>query len=122
MALLIPPARAAVSQHAEPAQVEDCRHRIDALLQIELDIARREAKVGIGDPLRPQEIQAQLTALRQELEQLTDRWQQELALIQEIITLRTAAPTGSGSSADEETLVALTPTRCVPRWANCSSS
>lgn len=28
-------ARVAVSQHAEPAQVEDCRHRIDAL-QIEL--------------------------------------------------------------------------------------
>ncbi|MHA0855019.1 AAA family ATPase, partial [Serratia nematodiphila] len=80
-------ARVAVSQHAEPAQVEDCRHRIDAL-QIELDIARREAKVGIGDPLRPQEIEAQLTALRLELEQLTERWQQELTLIQEIITLR----------------------------------
>ncbi|OQV64589.1 hypothetical protein AK51_28675 [Serratia nematodiphila DZ0503SBS1] len=53
-----------------------------------MDIARREAKVGIGDPLRPQEIEAQLTALRLELEQLTERWQQELTLIQEIITLR----------------------------------
>ena len=97
-------ARVAVSQHAEPAQVEDCRHRIDAL-QIELDIARREAKVGIGDPLRPQEIETQLTALRQALEQLTDRWQQELALIQEIITLRAqlhqqeAEPTGEETEA-----------------------
>ncbi len=95
-------ARVAVSQHAEPAQVEDCRHRIDAL-QIELDIARREAKVGIGDPLRPQEIEAQLTALRQELEQLTDRWQQELALIQEIITLRAQLHQQEAEPADEET-------------------
>lgn len=95
-------ARVAVSQHAEPAQVEDCRHRIDAL-QIELDIARREAKVGIGDPLRPQEIEAQLTALRQELEQLTERWQQELALIQQIITLRAQLHAQEEASTDEET-------------------
>lgn len=80
-------ARVAVSQHAEPAQVEDCRHRIDAL-QIEGDIARREAKVGIGDPQRPQQIDAQLALLQQQLEQLTARWQEELALIQQIIDLR----------------------------------
>lgn len=95
-------ARVAVSQHAEPAQVEDCRHRIDAL-QIELDIACREAKVGIGDPLRPQEIEVQLTALRQELEQLTERWQQELALIQQIITLRAQLHAQEEASTDEET-------------------
>ncbi|CAI1495182.1 protein disaggregation chaperone [Serratia quinivorans] len=80
-------ARVAVSQHAEPAQVEDCRHRIEAL-QIELDIARREAKVGIGNPQRPQDIEAQLALLQQQLEQLTARWQDELALIQQIIDLR----------------------------------
>jgi type VI secretion system protein VasG len=80
-------ARVAVSQHAEPAQVEDCRHRIEAL-QIELDIAQREAKVGIGNPQRPQDIEAQLTLLQQQLEQLTTRWQEELALIQQIIDLR----------------------------------
>ncbi|NTX79423.1 type VI secretion system ATPase TssH [Serratia proteamaculans] len=80
-------ARVAVSQHAEPAQVEDCRHRIEAL-QIELDIAQREAKVGIGNPQRPQDIEAQLALLQQQLEQLTARWQEELALIQQIIDLR----------------------------------
>ncbi len=80
-------ARVAVSQHAEPAQVEDCRHRIEAL-QIELDIAQREAKVGIGNPQRPQDIETQLTLLQQQLEQLTARWQDELALIQQIIDLR----------------------------------
>ncbi|SPZ63742.1 protein disaggregation chaperone [Serratia quinivorans] len=80
-------ARVAVSQHAEPAQVEDCRHRIEAL-QIEWDIARREAKVGIGNPQRPQDIEAQLALWQQQLEQLTARWQEELALIQQIIDLR----------------------------------
>ncbi len=80
-------ARVAVSQHAEPAQVEDCRHRIEAL-QIEWDIARREAKVGIGNPQRPQDIEAQLALWQQQLEQLTARWQDELALIQQIIDLR----------------------------------
>ncbi|MGA9619874.1 MAG: type VI secretion system ATPase TssH, partial [Serratia proteamaculans] len=80
-------ARVAVSQHAEPAQVEDCRHRIEAL-QIELEIAQRETKVGIGNPQRPQDIEAQLALLQQQLEQLTTRWQDELALIQQIIDLR----------------------------------
>ncbi|MGL6020470.1 MAG: type VI secretion system ATPase TssH [Gibbsiella quercinecans] len=80
-------ARVAVSQHAEPAQVEDCRQRINAL-DIELAIAHREAKVGIGDPQRPAAIEAQLTTLREELAQLNTRWQQELALIQQIIDLR----------------------------------
>ncbi|MBV6692933.1 type VI secretion system ATPase TssH [Serratia quinivorans] len=80
-------ARVAVSQHAEPAQVEDCRHRIEAL-QIEWDIARREAKVGIGNPQRPQDIEAQLALWQQQLEQLTARWLEELALIQQIIDLR----------------------------------
>lgn len=59
--------------------------------------------MGIGDPLRPQEIEAQLTALRQELEQLTDRWQQELALIQEIITRRAQLHRQEEESTEEET-------------------
>ncbi|CAI0825463.1 protein disaggregation chaperone [Serratia entomophila] len=95
-------ARVAVSQHAEPAQVEDCRHRIDAL-QIELEIARREAKVGIGNPQRPQEIETQLAALQQELEQLTARWQEELALIRQIIDLRAQLHRQEAEPADDET-------------------
>jgi len=95
-------ARVAVSQHAEPAQVEDCRHRIDAL-QIELEIARREAKVGIGNPQRPQEIETQLAALQQELEQLTARWQEELALIRQIIDLRAQLHRQEAEPADGET-------------------
>ncbi|MFD1200014.1 type VI secretion system ATPase TssH [Brucella gallinifaecis] len=95
-------ARVAVSQHAEPAQVEDCRHRIDAL-QIELDIAQREVKIGIGDPQRPQVLETELTTLRRELEQLNNRWQQELALIRQIIELRVQLHWQEASStADDE--------------------
>ncbi|KEY58985.1 type VI secretion system ATPase TssH [Serratia sp. DD3] len=80
-------ARVAVSQHAEPAQVEDCRHRIEAL-QIELGIASREVQMGIGNLQRPVEIEAQLAELDEQLTQLTERWQQELKVIQQIIDLR----------------------------------
>ncbi len=80
-------ARVAVSQHAEPAQVEDCRHRIEAL-EIELGIALREVKVGIGNAQRPAEIEIQLVELHEQQAQLTERWHQELALIQQTIDLR----------------------------------
>lgn len=80
-------ARVAVSQHAEPAQVADCRHRIEAL-HIELGIASREAKMGIGNLLRPTEVEARLAELAEQLTQLTERWQQELQLVQQTIDLR----------------------------------
>ena len=40
-------ARVAISQHAVPAEVEDCRRRIEAL-ETELEIIGREEAVGIG--------------------------------------------------------------------------
>src|SRR3546814_9769861 len=39
-------ARVAVSQHAVPADLEDCRREIEAL-EIELDMLEREQKLGI---------------------------------------------------------------------------
>lgn len=44
-------ARVAVSQSSQPPQLEDCQHRIHAL-EIEREIAAREAKVATGDPSR----------------------------------------------------------------------
>ncbi|QKJ85699.1 type VI secretion system protein VasG [Paramixta manurensis] len=80
-------ARVAVSQSAQPPQLEDCLHRI-AALEIELGIAEREAKVAIGDPARVEAINAQLTALATERDALTARWQQERELVDGIIALR----------------------------------
>ncbi|WP_340615729.1 type VI secretion system ATPase TssH [Xenorhabdus entomophaga] len=80
-------ARVAVSQHAEPPQLENCRHRIEAL-QIELDIAERESKVGIGDQQRSETILSELSTLEEQRTQLQERWEQELLLINKIIHLR----------------------------------
>ena len=44
-------ARVAVSQHAMPAEVEDCRRRIESL-EIEIGIIDREAAVGVDDRRR----------------------------------------------------------------------
>ena len=44
---------------------------------------------------------------------MTDRWQQELALIQEIITLRAQLHRQEEESTEEETQAGLTRTRCA---------
>ncbi|PHM28592.1 type VI secretion system ATPase TssH [Xenorhabdus budapestensis] len=80
-------ARVAVSQHAEPPQLENCRHQIDAL-NVELEIVEREAKVGMGDSQRAENILNQLATLAEQKEQLEARWQQELSLTEKIIQLR----------------------------------
>ncbi|CAO95681.1 type VI secretion system ATPase TssH [Erwinia tasmaniensis] len=80
-------ARVAVSQSAQPPQLEDCLHRIHAL-EIERDIAGREAKVGIGEAGRVTQLEQQLAALAEQRGSLNERWQQERALVDEIIALR----------------------------------
>ncbi|PHM45647.1 chaperone [Xenorhabdus mauleonii] len=81
-------ARVAISQHAEPPQLENCRHQIEAL-KIELDIVERESKIGVADGQRSEDILTQLSLLEEERAELEHRWQQELALINKIIQLRT---------------------------------
>lgn len=82
-------ARVAVSQGAQPPQLEDCLHRI-AALEIEREIVEREAKLSGGDSERLAQLDAQLAALAQEREGLTARWQQERELVDAIIALRAA--------------------------------
>ncbi|CCG88423.1 type VI secretion system ATPase TssH [Erwinia piriflorinigrans] len=80
-------ARVAVSQSAQPPQLEDCLHRIHAL-EIERDIAGREAKVGIGEAGRVAQLEQQLAELAEQRDRLNERWQQERALVDSIIALR----------------------------------
>lgn len=80
-------ARVAVSQSAQPPQLEDCLHRIHAL-SIEKEIAEREAKVAIGDASRATKISEQLAALGRQRDELTARWQSERRLVDAIIALR----------------------------------
>jgi len=80
-------ARVAVSQSAQPPQLEDCLQRIHAL-EIEKEIAEREAKVAIGDPARVVKISEQLGELAMQRDELAARWQDERELVDSIIDLR----------------------------------
>ncbi|MBD2812447.1 type VI secretion system ATPase TssH [Xenorhabdus sp. Vera] len=81
-------ARVAVSQHAEPPQLENCRHQIDTL-KIELEITKRESKLGVSDTKRSEIILDELSTLEEQKTRLQKRWEQELSLIDNIISLRT---------------------------------
>jgi type VI secretion system protein VasG len=89
-------ARVAVSQSTPPPQLEACQQRI-AALEVEKEIAGREAKVGVGDPDRIKALEAKLADEQVQNEALTQRWQQERALVDEIIALR-----GELQQAEEE--------------------
>ena len=80
-------ARVAVSQHAVPAAVEDCRRTIEAL-DTELEIIGREKAVGIDIGTREDDARSQLEAERARLEDLEARWTAEKDLVDRILELR----------------------------------
>ncbi len=80
-------ARVAVSQHAQPPAVEDCRRRIEHL-QIERDIAQRELQVGVGSEARIANIDSDLESAREQLGQLEDNWRTEQELAARLFELR----------------------------------
>ncbi|WKX26897.1 type VI secretion system ATPase TssH [Tatumella ptyseos] len=80
-------ARVAVSQSASPAQLDSCRQQITAL-EIEIAIAKREARLRLGETQRIEELEKRLKAQLIEREELTSRWQQEKTLVSQIIALR----------------------------------
>jgi type VI secretion system protein VasG len=80
-------ARVAVSQHATPPQVEDCRRRIEAL-ETELELIAQEDAVGIDIGSRRDDAQARLTAECARLGELEKRWKEEKDLVDRILALR----------------------------------
>ncbi len=80
-------ARVAISQAAEPAEVEDCRRRIEGL-ETELAIIARESAVGVDTGERAGRAEASLEVERARLTELTGRWEAEKALVQQILDLR----------------------------------
>ena len=80
-------ARVAVSQHAVPARVEDCRRRIEAL-ETELVIIEREATVGVDVDERRAEATAQLEKNQEQRTELEQRWESERALVDRILAIR----------------------------------
>ena len=70
----------AVSQHAVPPALEDCRRRISGL-EIERDIIAREAAVGIDIKERAAKVAELLAQDQQNLVVLEKRWELEKALV-----------------------------------------
>ena len=93
-------ARVGISQHATPAEVEDSQKRI-AALETELGIIGREKSAGydVGD--RESEAQEKLNAETDRLEGLTERWQAEKKIVDDIIYLR-ATLRGDGGAVEGE--------------------
>jgi len=80
-------ARVGVSQHAIPAEVDDCRRRIQAL-DTERDILARETATGLDHKARTAEINDKLTREKAALQSLEKHWNEEKALVEKILDLR----------------------------------
>ncbi|MEY4766800.1 MAG: hypothetical protein RI907_3473 [Pseudomonadota bacterium] len=80
-------ARVAVSLHATPAEVDDCRKRIDAL-NVELGIIGRESAIGVDTTEREATARAELADETARLAELDARWAQEKGLVDRLLALR----------------------------------
>ncbi len=80
-------ARVAISQHAVPPEVDDCRKRIQGL-ETELGIVDREIEVGLDRQERRVKVVEKLDEQRKHLEELEKNWTQERDLVTEILDIR----------------------------------
>ena len=105
-------ARVAVSQHATPPEVEDCRHRIEAL-DTEMEIIAREEAVGLPVTERRTSVEAALKDEHARLALLEKRWIDEKSIVDGILDLRAklregALPVDTPMAADATAPAAAT--------------
>lgn len=93
-------ARVAISQHATPPEVEDSRRTIEAL-ETELEIISREDAIGVDVSARLNNARQLLSAERERLAGLEARWNEEKALVEPILQLRSKLRAG-GKPVDVE--------------------
>ncbi|KIC35174.1 type VI secretion system ATPase TssH [Leisingera sp. ANG-M7] len=99
-------ARVAVSQHAVPAEVDDSQRRIEALTT-ELEIIGRDETAGYEVADRREAVEAAKAAEEERLAGLTERWDNEKAVVEGILELRAklregAAPVDAPADAGED--------------------
>lgn len=92
-------ARVAIGKTAVPARVEDLRRRLDAHAT-ERRILEREVGLGAEHGERLAELTATQDAAASELAALEARWEQELALVEEILALRGQLETALGTGGE----------------------
>jgi len=87
-------ARVAISQHAVPPEVDDCRRRIQAL-ETELEIIGRETAIGIDAEAREASAREALAVETTRLAGLEERWGTEKAMVDKVLALRAALREGA---------------------------
>jgi type VI secretion system protein VasG len=91
-------ARVAVSQHAVPAEIEDCERRIESL-EMELGIIERERAIGIECGERDSSAREALEVERARREERRAAWDEERSIVQQIVGLRTRLQGSDGGAA-----------------------
>jgi type VI secretion system protein VasG len=86
-------ARVAISQHATPPEVEDCRRSIEGL-ETELEIIGREEAIGIDVTTRRSAAEEKRATQQARLAVLKARWDDEKTLVGEILELRSQLRAG----------------------------
>jgi type VI secretion system protein VasG len=82
-------ARVAVSQHATPAPVEDRRRKVE-LLEVEREIAVREAAGQYSTADRLPKLDEAIAEAKSALEAVTTKWEAEKVALQGVVDARTA--------------------------------
>jgi type VI secretion system protein VasG len=102
-------ARVAVSQHATPAQVEDRKRRVE-LLQVELEIARREEHGLYASGDRIAKLEEQIAEAKALADEAVAKWESEKTALEAVQAARNAlteareAAKASGEALDEAPL------------------
>ena len=99
-------ARVAVSQHATPAQVEDKKRRVE-LLDVEIDIAQREADGRYAKGDRVSKLQETLAGAKTEFEAVSAKWDKEKAALEKAKAARAAFQAARGVGSSPEAKAAL---------------
>ena len=87
-------ARVALAQSATPGPIDDLRKQIDRL-DVELASLAREGALGMAHDARRKDLGARREAHAAELARLDAQWQQERALVAQILALRAALAEGA---------------------------
>ena len=114
-------ARVAVSLHATPAEVDDCRKRI-AALETEREIITREKDIGLDVAEREATADAALATEQARLAELEARWEREKSLVDGLLALRgklrgSSQPEPADSAAEPTSADAAPPPETAPTAA-----
>jgi len=93
-------ARVAVSQHAVPPELDDCRRRIQTL-ETELEIIGREAAEGADHKKRRSEVVKKLEAEKKRQTELEDQWSKEKEKVDSILDIRAKLRQSGDGAVDQ---------------------